>query len=51
MEQPRAWPGAELIVVDNSGHTGSATMRDQMHAAVGRLYAAINGQPRQLPAD
>jgi proline iminopeptidase len=40
-ELARAWPGAELIIIDDSGHTGSATMTDQMHAAAGRLYQQI----------
>jgi proline iminopeptidase len=42
-ELARAWPGAELIVVDDSGHTGSTTMRDAGRAAIARLYATING--------
>ena len=25
--------GAELIIMEDSGHTGSTTMTDQMHAA------------------
>ena len=37
----RAWPGAELIIIEDSGHTGSTTMTDQMHAAAGRLYEQI----------
>ena len=40
-ELARAWPGAELIVIDDSGHTGSTTMSDQMQAAADRLYARI----------
>jgi proline iminopeptidase len=40
-EIARAWPGAELIIVEDSGHTGSTTMTDQMHAAADRLYAQI----------
>ena len=40
-ELARAWPGAELIIVDDSGHTGSTTMSDQMHAAADRLYEQI----------
>lgn len=32
-ELARAWPDAELVVVDDSGHTGSTTMRDALHAA------------------
>jgi proline iminopeptidase len=37
-ELARAWPGAELIIIDDSGHTGSATMSSQTHAAADRLY-------------
>jgi proline iminopeptidase len=36
-----AWPGAELIVIDNSGHTGSQAMGEALDAARDRLYAAI----------
>ena len=40
-ELGRAWPGAELIIIEDSGHTGSTTMTDQMHAAADRLYEQI----------
>lgn len=40
-ELARAWPGAELIMIEDSGHTGSASMTDQMHAAADRLYQQI----------
>jgi proline iminopeptidase len=40
-ELARAWPGAELIIIEDSGHTGSTTMTEQMHAAAGRLYEQI----------
>ena len=40
-ELARAWPGAELIIIEDSGHTGSTTMTDQMHAAAERLYGQI----------
>lgn len=40
-ELARAWPGAELIIVDDSGHTGSATMRDVLHDARHRLADAV----------
>jgi proline iminopeptidase len=40
-EAARAWPGAELIIIEDSGHTGSTTMTDQMHAAADRLYEQI----------
>ena len=40
-ELARAWPGAELIIIEDSGHTGSATMTDEMHAAADRLYQQI----------
>jgi len=40
-EIARAWPGAELIVIEDSGHTGSASMQEAMHAAADRMDAAI----------
>jgi proline iminopeptidase len=42
-ELARSWPGAELIVIEDSGHTGSAAMRGALRAASDRLYAAIGG--------
>lgn len=42
-ELARAWPGAELVVIDDSGHTGSATMQQVLRAAGERLYAAVTG--------
>ncbi|WP_220448976.1 prolyl aminopeptidase [Nonomuraea mesophila] len=33
----RAWPDAELIVVEDSGHTGSPTFRDAIFAALDRF--------------
>jgi proline iminopeptidase len=44
-ELAQAWPGAELIIIENSGHTGSTTMTDEMHAAASRLYQQITGEP------
>jgi proline iminopeptidase len=43
-EIAQAWPGAELVVVDNSGHTGSAAMTEALHGARDRLYAAITAR-------
>lgn len=40
-ELARAWPGAELVIIEDSGHTGSTTMTSQMHAAADRLYQRI----------
>jgi proline iminopeptidase len=40
-ELARGWPGAELIIIEDSGHTGSTTMTAQMHAAADRLYEQI----------
>jgi hypothetical protein len=37
----RCRAGAELVVIDDSGHTGSAAMQETVHAAVGRLYTTI----------
>ncbi|HEY3952879.1 MAG TPA: prolyl aminopeptidase [Streptosporangiaceae bacterium] len=42
-ELARAWPGAELIVIDDSGHTGSAAMAEALYSAAGRLYAMVTG--------
>lgn len=36
-ELARTWPGAQLVVVDDSGHTGSDTMRDRVLDALDRL--------------
>jgi proline iminopeptidase len=41
-ELARSWPGAELIVIEDSGHTGSAAMRGALQEASDRLYAAIS---------
>jgi proline iminopeptidase len=40
-ELARAWPDAELVVVDDSGHTGSAAMQEALRAAGDRLFATI----------
>jgi proline iminopeptidase len=40
-EIARAWPEAELIIIEDSGHTGSATMTEEAHAAADRLYEQI----------
>jgi proline iminopeptidase len=40
-ELARAWPDAELVVVEDSGHTGSTTMRDVLQDAGNLLYATI----------
>jgi proline iminopeptidase len=44
-ELARAWPGAELVVIDDSGHTGSEAMRAALDAAREKLYATVTGQP------
>ena len=36
-ELAQAWPRAELVVVDDAGHTGSATMRDLALRSVARF--------------
>ena len=43
-ELARAWPGAELIVIEDSGHTGSAAMRQALDAAGDRMFAAISSR-------
>ncbi|GAA4178679.1 prolyl aminopeptidase [Gryllotalpicola koreensis] len=45
-ELARAWPGSELIIVGDSGHTGSVTMTEASHAARERLYDRIVGSAR-----
>jgi proline iminopeptidase len=40
-ELARAWPGAELIMVEDSGHTGSPTMGQQWRGAAERIYQYI----------
>jgi proline iminopeptidase len=40
-ELAHAWPGAELIIIEDSGHTGSTIMTGEMHAAADRLYEQI----------
>ena len=45
-ELARAWPGAELIVIEDSGHTGSAAMQETLHAAGNRLLATITERGR-----
>ena len=43
-ELARAWPGAELIVIGDSGHTGSSSMREALDSAGDRIFTAITGQ-------
>jgi proline iminopeptidase len=38
-EMARAWPGAELVVVDDAGHKGSPAMNAQVRAAQERFAA------------
>ena len=42
-ELARAWPGAELIVIGDSGHTGSTAMREAQASAGARLFETITG--------
>ena len=42
-ETAQAWPGSELIVISDSGHTGSAAMRQALDAAAEKIYATITG--------
>jgi len=43
-EIARAWPDAELVIIEDSGHTGSATMQAALDAAGERMFAVITGQ-------
>ncbi|MFG1750403.1 prolyl aminopeptidase [Streptosporangium sandarakinum] len=36
-ELAQAWPDAKLVIVEDSGHTGSDTMRDEIRAALDRF--------------
>ncbi|MEU1949346.1 hypothetical protein ABZ554_44560 [Streptomyces sp. NPDC020125] len=36
-ELSKAWPDAELEVIDDSGHTGGLTMRGAVLAAIARF--------------
>ncbi|MFG1703789.1 prolyl aminopeptidase [Nonomuraea sp. M3C6] len=38
-ELARAWPDAKLVVVEDSGHTGSETLRKELHAAIDAFAA------------
>ena len=40
-ELAQAWPGAELIVIEDSGHIGSAAMGEVLDSAGDRLFAVI----------
>lgn len=40
-ELARTWPGVELIVIGDSGHTGSVAMQEALQAAGDRLFATI----------
>ena len=40
-ELNRAWPGSELIVIEDSGHTGSASMAATLEEVRERLSAAV----------
>ena len=44
-ELAQAWPGSELVVVDDSGHTGSDTMRELALAGDGALQR-VDREPR-----
>ena len=39
-ELAKAWPDARLVVVDDSGHTGSETMKDELLVTLERFAAA-----------
>jgi proline iminopeptidase len=41
-ELARAWPGSELIMIEDSGHTGSPTMGEQWRLAADRMYQQIS---------
>ncbi|WIN00868.1 prolyl aminopeptidase [Actinoplanes oblitus] len=43
-ELARAWPDAELVVVEDSGHTGGAAMAEALRAAGDRLAGRISAR-------
>jgi len=43
-ELARAWPGSELQVIEDTGHTGSAAMQEALDAAGDRLFTMITGR-------
>jgi proline iminopeptidase len=52
-ELAQAWPGAELVIIGDSGHTGSATRQGALDAAADRLFALITGRAPEVsrPSD
>jgi proline iminopeptidase len=40
-ELVRAWPDAELVIIEDSGHTGSQAMADALGAAVERFSPSV----------
>jgi proline iminopeptidase len=40
-ELAQAWPGAELIIIEDAGHTGSTAMREALDSAGEKLYTVI----------
>ncbi|MGN6792736.1 MAG: prolyl aminopeptidase [Streptosporangiaceae bacterium] len=40
-EIAQRWPGSELVIIADSGHTGSTTMQQALNAAAERIYATI----------
>ncbi|WNG82089.1 prolyl aminopeptidase [Mycobacterium sp. ITM-2016-00316] len=41
-ELAQAWPEAELVVVEDSGHTGSPAMRTAVEAAIARFTSGVD---------
>ena len=44
-ELARAWPDAELVIVDDSGHTGSEAMSDELLRTFERFASEPPPQP------
>ena len=42
-EIAQGWPGSELVIISDSGHTGSTAMQHALDAAADRMYSAITG--------
>jgi proline iminopeptidase len=49
-ELARAWPDAELVVIEDSGHTGSRAMQEALRDAGDRLLTTITERAAIGPA-
>jgi proline iminopeptidase len=47
-ELARTWPGVELVVLEDSGHTGGQSMSAAMRAGADRLYSHLSVEDGQV---